>query len=177
MFLIDSLIPHHYIAEHHRTETPEEAQNGKLLKTGLFVALGIGIHNFPEGMASFVGALEDPSLGVAIAVAIALHNIPEGLAVSAPVYAATGSRSKAILWSFLAGIAEPIGAGLAALVLIPFLSDATLGYVLAGVAGIMVFISLDELVPVARSFGEEHLSIVGIFAGMVVMAVSLWMLQ
>ena len=177
MFIIDSLIPHDYIAEHHRTGTPEDARNGKLLKTGLFVALGIGIHNFPEGLATFAGALEDPSLGIAIAVAIALHNIPEGLAVSAPVYAATGSRTKAILWSFLAGMAEPIGAGLAALVLVPFLNEAILGYVLAAVAGIMVFISLDELVPVARSFDEEHLSIVGIFAGMVVMAVSLWMLQ
>jgi len=148
-----------------------------LLKTGLFVALGIGIHNFPEGMAAFAGALEDPALGIAIAVAIAIHNIPEGLAVSAPVYAATGSRGKAFLWSFLSGVAEPIGAGLAALVLMPFLSEMVLGFVLASVAGIMVFISLDELVPVARSFGEEHLSIVGIVAGMMVMALSLWMLQ
>jgi ZIP family zinc transporter len=148
-----------------------------LLKTGLFVALGIGIHNFPEGMAAFAGALEDPSLGIAIAVAIAIHNIPEGLAVSAPVYAATGSRAKAFWWSFLSGVAEPVGAGLAALVLMPFLNETVLGFVLAAVAGIMVFISLDELVPIARSFGEEHLSIVGVVVGMVVMALSLWMLQ
>jgi ZIP family zinc transporter len=174
MFLIDALIPHHYMAEHHRTG--EESHNSQLLKTGLFVALGIGIHNFPEGMASFAGALEDPSLGIAIAVAIAIHNIPEGLAVSAPVYAATGSRGKAFLWSFLSGVAEPIGAGLAAAVLLPFLNETLLGFVLAAVAGIMVFISLDELVPVARSFGEEHLSIVGVVVGMVVMALSLWML-
>ena len=175
MFLIDALIPHDYMGEHHHTE--EEKRQGQLLKTGLFVALGIGIHNFPEGMAAFAGALEDPALGIAIAVAIAIHNIPEGLAVSAPVYAATGSRGKAFLWSFLSGVAEPIGAGLAALVLMPFLSEMVLGFVLASVAGIMVFISLDELVPVARSFGEEHLSIVGIVAGMMVMALSLWMLQ
>ena len=148
-----------------------------MLKTGLLVALGIGIHNFPEGMASFVGALKDPSLGIAIAVAIAIHNIPEGLAVSAPVYAATGSRGKAFLWSFLSGVAEPIEAGLAALLLLPFLNDAVLGFVLAVVAGIMVFISLDELLPAARSFGEEHLSIVGVVGGMVVMAVSLWLLR
>jgi ZIP family zinc transporter len=172
MFLIDALIPHDYMAEHHRTE-----EEGQLLKTGLFVALGIGIHNFPEGMASFAGTLEDPALGIAIAVAIALHNIPEGLAVSTPVYAATGSRAKAFWWSFLSGVAEPIGAGLAALVLMPFLNETMLGFVLAAVAGIMVFISLDELVPVARSLGEEHLSIVGIVAGMMVMALSLWMLQ
>jgi ZIP family zinc transporter len=175
MFLIDALIPHDYMAEHHHTE--EEKRQGQLLKTGLFVALGIGIHNFPEGMAAFAGALEDPALGIAIAVAIAIHNIPEGLAVSAPVYAATGSRGKAFLWSFLSGLAEPIGAGLAALVLMPFLSEMVLGFVLASVAGIMVFISLDELMPVARSFGEEHLSIVGVVVGMMVMSLSLWMLQ
>lgn len=175
MFLVDVLIPHDYMAERHHAEEGEPDK--RLLKTGLLVALGIGIHNFPEGMASFAGALEDPSVGIAIAVAIAIHNIPEGLAVSAPVYAATGNRSKAFLWSFLSGVAEPIGAALAALVLLPFLNEAVLGYVLAAVAGIMVFISIDELVPISRTFGEEHLSIVGIIAGMVVMALSLWMLQ
>jgi ZIP family zinc transporter len=141
------------------------------------VALGIGIHNFPEGMATFAGALQDLSLGVAIAGAIALHNIPEGLAVSAPIYAATGSRRKAFLWSFLSGVAEPAGAAVAALVLMPFLTETVLGLMLAVVAGIMVFISLDELVPVARSFGQEHLSIVGVGLGMAVMAASLWLLK
>ena len=175
MFLVDVLIPHEYLTEHRHSE--EEEHDGRLLKTGILVALGIGIHNFPEGIASFAGALEDPSLGVAIAAAIALHNIPEGLAVSAPVYAATGSRGKAFLWSFLSGAAEPIGAGLAAAVLLPFLSPAVLGWVPCVVAGIMVFISLDELVPAARSFGEEHLSILGVVLGMIVMAASLWMLQ
>jgi ZIP family zinc transporter len=170
MFLIDALIPHDYMAEEHHPR-------GRLLKTGLLVALGLGIHNFPEGMAAFAGALEDVRLGAAIAVAIAVHNIPEGLAVSAPIYAATGSRTKAFLWSFLSGVAEPVGALVAALVLLPFLSGPLLGVVLAGVAGIMVFISLDELVPVARSFGEEHLSIIGVVVGMVVMAASLWLLK
>ncbi len=201
MFLVDALIPHEYMGEHHRTGEGmhvgqlhkmrpfasthpgrhrwkrHRPRNGQLLKTGLFVALGIGIHNFPEGMASFTGALENPALGIAIAVAIALHNIPEGLAVSAPVYAATGSRSKAFWWSFLSGVSEPVGAGLTALVLLPFLNETLLGFLLAAVAGIMVFISLDELVPVACSFGEEHLSIVGVIAGMMVMALSLGMLQ
>ena len=132
--------------------------------------------SFPEGMASFVGALQDPSLGISIAVAIAIHNIPEGLAVAAPIVAATGSRKKAFWWSFLSGIAEPLGAGVAALVLFPFLSDAILGYILAAVAGIMVFITLDELIPISRSFGHEHLSIVGVVVGMGVMATSLWLL-
>jgi len=174
MFLVDVLIPHDYMAEHDHSGRTEH--QSALLKTGLFVALGIGIHNFPEGMASFVGALQDPSLGIAIAVAIAIHNIPEGLAVAAPIVAATGSRKKAFWWSFLSGIAEPLGAGAAALILFPFLSDAILGYILAAVAGIMVFITLDELIPVSRSFGQEHLSIVGVVVGMIVMALSLGML-
>jgi ZIP family zinc transporter len=189
MFLIDALIPHDYMAEHHHTECEEadleacEEQHEelelkqRLLKTGLFVALGLGIHNFPEGMASFATALSDPQLGIAIAIAIAIHNIPEGLAVSAPVYAATKSRAKAFWWSFLSGVAEPAGALLAALVLLPFLTEAVLGWVLSAVAGIMVFIAIDELLPVSRAYEEEHLSIVGIVAGMVVMSFSLWMLK
>jgi len=180
MFLIDELIPHDYMGEHHHTEAEDGqdvALQSRLLKTGLFVALGLGIHNFPEGMASFATALSDPQLGIAIAIAIAIHNIPEGLAVSAPVYAATGSRSKAFWWSFLSGVAEPVGALLAALVLLPFLNEAILGALLSAVAGIMVFISIDELLPISRAYGEEHLSIVGIFVGMVVMSFSLWMLR
>jgi len=174
MFLIDFLIPHEYMAERHHTEG--RAQD-PLLKTGLLVALGIGIHNFPEGMATFAGTLQDVSLGAAIAVAIALHNIPEGLAVSAPIYVATGSRRQAFLWSFLSGLAEPVGTAVAAVVLLPFLNTTVLGLMLSLVAGIMVFISLDELVPVARSFGQEHLSIMGVVIGMAVMAASLWMLR
>jgi ZIP family zinc transporter len=175
MFLIDAFVPHHYIAERHGLAhgTP----NSRLLKTGLFVALGTGIHNFPEGIATFMGALKNPSLGIAIAIAIGLHNVPEGIAVSAPIYGATGSRRKAFMWSFLSGVAEPIGAVLAAAILTPFLSEAALGIALATVAGIMAFIALDELVPAACSLGEDHLPIVGVVLGMMVMAVSLWMLR
>jgi len=178
MFLIDALVPHTYIAEQHHAERPRRRRRRqRLLKTGLFVALGLAIHNFPEGMATFTGALKDVQLGIAIAVAIALHNIPEGLAVSAPIYAATGSRVQAFLWSFLAGLAEPAGAALAAVFLLPFLTDALLGWLLSAVAGIMIFISLDELVPAARAFGEEHLAIVGVISGMMVMAASLSILR
>lgn len=173
MFLLDATIPHSYEGV---AEAGTSGLNSRLLRLGLFVALGIGIHNFPEGMATFVGTLADTRLGVAIAVAIAVHNIPEGLAVAAPVYAATGSKKKAMLWSFLSGVAEPIGAGLAALFLLPFLRDAVLAAVLAGVAGLMVFISLDELLPAAREHGEAHSAIIGAIAGMTVMAVSLWLL-
>jgi len=178
MFLIDALIPHTYMAE--RPHTVQESVNRtreKLLKTGLFVALGLAIHNFPEGMATFAGTLKDVQLGMAIAVAIALHNIPEGLAVSAPVYAATGSRGQAFLWSLICGLAEPVGAALAALFLLPFLTDALLGWLLSAVAGIMIFISLDELVPAAHAFGEEHLAITGVISGMMVMAASLLLLR
>lgn len=174
IFLIDSLVPHEYMGHHdHRNEQSEDG----LMRVGLLVAFGVGIHNFPEGMATFAGALEDIHLGIAIAVAIAIHNIPEGLAVSAPVYAATGSRGKAFLWSFLSGVSEPVGAAIAALVLLPFLTEAVLGWVLAGVAGIMVSISMDELVPAAKSFGSPHTPILGAITGMIIMALSLWLLK
>jgi ZIP family zinc transporter len=174
ILLIDYLIPHEYVG--HKDRAGKQSDQ-RLLRTGLFVALGIGIHNFPEGMATFAGTLKDVGLGVSIAVAIAIHNIPEGLAVSAPVYAATGSRRKAFLWSFLSGLAEPIGAGIAALFLIPFLTPTFLGWILAAVAGIMVFISFDELVPASRSFGQEHTAILGVIFGMAIMSLSLWMLK
>lgn len=145
----------------------------KLRRTGVFTAIAIGIHNFPEGLATFTAALTDPALGVAIAVAIAIHNIPEGIAVSVPLYFATGSRTKAFRYSFLSGLAEPVGALVGYLLLMPFFSPTVFGVLFAGVAGIMVFISLDELLPAAREYGEAHLSIYGLVAGMALMAVSL----
>jgi ZIP family zinc transporter len=175
MFLIDILIPHAYGGECNMDEA--QMLDQRLMKAGVFTAVGIAIHNFPEGIASFAGALHDPSLGVAIAVAVAIHNIPEGLAVSIPVLAATKSRKKAFLYSAIPGLSEPAGAGLCALLLLPVLNDSVLAAALAAVAGIMVFISLDELVPISRAYGEEHLSIVGIIAGMMLMAFSLWILQ
>jgi len=173
-FLIDTVIPHEYIGQH---DYADRRNNKALLRTGLLVALGIGIHNFPEGMATFAGALDNVHIGTAIAIAVAMHNIPEGLAVSAPIYAATGSRQKAFLWSFLSGVSEPIGAGLTACVLLPFLTPVVLGWVLAAVAGIMVAVSVDELIPVAKSFDTEHTPFMGVVLGMFVMALSLWMLK
>ena len=173
MYAIDVAVPHSYELDELEVGGVSKA---RLLKTGVFIALGIGIHNFPEGMATFAGALRSPALGTAIAVAIAIHNIPEGLAVSAPIYAATGSRGKAFLWSFLSGVAEPVGAVLAALVLLPVLTETVLGVMLASVGGVMVYISLDELLPAAHAYGREHLAIGGVLAGMAVMAASLWLL-
>lgn len=153
----------------------EKADKSKLMRMGLFTALAIAIHNFPEGLATFIATLEDPRLGIAIAVAIAIHNIPEGIAVSVPIYYATGSRRKAFWYSFFSGLAEPVGALIGFLILMPFLSPLLFGMVFAGVAGIMVFISIDELLPAAQEFGEHHLSIYGLIAGMIMMALSLLM--
>ena len=144
-----------------------------LHRTGIFVALAIAIHNFPEGLATFIAALSNPELGIAIAVAIAIHNIPEGISVSVPIYYATGSRKKAFVWSFLSGLSEPIGAFIGYVILRPFINDIMFGALFAGVAGIMVYISFDELLPAAREYGEHHLSIYGLIAGMMVMSVSL----
>lgn len=151
------------------------AQSKKLMRTGLYTALAIAIHNFPEGLATFVSALQEPSIAIPIVVAIAIHNIPEGLAVSVPIYYATGSRKKALLYSFASGLSEPVGALVGYLILMPFMNDLVFGILFAAVAGIMVFISLDELLPSARAYGEHHLSIYGLVAGMAVMAISLWL--
>ncbi|MBS0010806.1 MAG: zinc transporter ZupT [Bacteroidales bacterium] len=145
----------------------------RLMRMGMITALAIGIHNFPEGLATFIAALDDPELGLAIAIAIAIHNIPEGIAISVPVYYATGSRRKAFTLSFLSGLAEPIGALIGFLILMPFMSGQLFGMLFASVAGIMVFISLDELLPAAREYGEHHLAIYGLLAGMAIMAFSL----
>ena len=147
--------------------------HGKLMRLGVFTAVAIAIHNFPEGIATFVAALKDPHLGITIAVAIAIHNIPEGIAVSVPVYYASGDRKKAFRWSLLSGLSEPLGALVAYLALMQIMNDIMFGIVFACVAGIMVFISLDEILPTAREYGEPHLSIYGMVAGMAVMAVSL----
>ena len=148
---------------------PEEA----LMRTGTFTALAIGIHNLPEGLAVFFTATQSLDLAIPIVIAIAIHNIPEGIAVSVPIYFATGSKRKAFKYSFLSGLAEPIGAIVGYLLLMPFMNDTTYGFILGAVSGIMVFISLDELLPAAREYGESHLSIYGLVGGMAVMAVSL----
>nr|WP_101843678.1 zinc transporter ZupT [Halobacillus sp. Marseille-P3879] len=176
--LIDKLIPqqgnpHEPKKVEDMSKPAAEVKDNHLLKMGTFTALAIAIHNFPEGIATFTSALQDPSLGIAIAVAIAIHNIPEGIAVSVPIYFATGDKKKAFNLSFLSGLSEPVGAIAAYLILMPFLNDVMFGVLFAGVAGIMVFISLDELLPASRKYGEAHLSIYGVVAGMAVMAVSL----
>lgn len=145
----------------------------KLLKSGLVTAIAVTVHNFPEGIAAFTSAIKQPSLGITIALAIAIHNIPEGIAVSFPIYCATGSRRKALWLSILSGLSEPLGAIIGYLILYPFMTDTVFGVLFAGVAGIMVFISLDELLPTAEEYGEHHLAIYGLIGGMAFMALSL----
>jgi ZIP family zinc transporter len=175
--IIDKLIPSyenpHELNVSSKIEQASEKDRNKLLRMGVFSALAIGIHNFPEGLATFMSGLTNPALGISIAVAIAIHNIPEGLAVSAPIYYATKSRKKAFVLSFLSGLSEPIGALIGYFVLRSVFNDTTFGVIFAAVAGIMVYISLDELLPTAEEYGEHHLAISGLIAGMIIMAVSL----
>ncbi len=191
--LIDRLVPHaenpHEIRPEEDLEVlrregdveelkdfQEEKEKSRLMRTGLFTAGAIAVHNFPEGIATFIAAMVDPALGVSIAIAIAIHNIPEGVSVSVPIYFATGNRKKAFFYSFLSGMAEPAGALIAYFILMPFLTDALMGILFAGIAGIMVYISFDELLPMAREYGEGHTVITGLVIGMAVMGISLLLL-
>ena len=172
--LIDFLVPED--ENPHEVHTKDEIEKMKKLKrTGLMTALAIGIHNFPEGMATFATALTDLELAIPIMIAIAIHNIPEGMAVSVPIYSATGNRQKAFWLSFLSGMAEPIGAIIGFFFLLPFWSPALNASLLSFVSGIMVYISFDELLPSTEKFGHHHLGIIGVIAGMAVMALTLWM--
>lgn len=176
--IIDKLIPS--FENPHEVKKIEDLDgkqpvDKKLMRMGMFSALAIAIHNFPEGLATFAAALADPTIAIPIAVAIAIHNVPEGIAVSVPIYYATGSRKKAFLYSFLSGLAEPIGALIGFILIYSFLglNNTVFGVLFGGVAGIMVFISLDELLPTAEEYGEHHVAIYGLIAGMAVMALSL----
>jgi ZIP family zinc transporter len=172
--LIDFLIPkqhnpHEVVAGMDQVATEKK----NLLRLGLFTAIAISLHNFPEGLATFLATLEAHNVGITIAIAIAIHNIPEGIAVAIPIFFATNSKKKAIFWAFLSGIAEPVGALVGIAILWPFINDYTFGFLFAGVAGIMVYISLDELLPAAERYGEHHISILGLVTGMMIMALSL----
>ncbi|MFX0093004.1 MAG: zinc transporter ZupT, partial [Candidatus Hodarchaeota archaeon] len=188
MFTLDRLIPHEYIAEKliPNSNTPDSAgssdvsdskQKG-LIKVGLLTMFGIALHNFPEGLVTFAGALSSIQIGIILAIAIAAHNIPEGLSVALPIYAATGNRWQAFKLSFLSGVFEPLGALVAAIVLLPFLNDILTGFLLAFVGGIMVYISFDELLPASREYGETgELATIGVVIGMFFMVITLVLLN
>ncbi len=175
--LIDRLVPSftnpHEPKDIEDINAVDADEKQQLLRMGMFSALAIAIHNFPEGLATFASALKDPTLGVSIAIAIAIHNIPEGIAVSVPLYYATGSRKKAFYLSLLSGLSEPLGALLGYTLLYRFFNDIVFGILFAAVAGIMVFIALDELLPTAEKYGKHHIAIYGLVSGMAVMALSL----
>jgi len=194
--IVDMLVPHEYQAERVKNTHPsvvsrKESRQEKgadpsslstgqptvLMRAGVFTALGIAIHNFPEGLVTFSSAATgDIALGMVVATAVAIHNIPEGIAISVPIFYATGNRRRAFLYSFSSGLAEPVGALIGYAILLPFLTPTLLSTLLAFVAGIMVYISLDELLPLAYRYGQEHLVIIGVAAGMLVMAASLFLL-
>ena len=180
MALIYRLIPdlEHPELTNPKTKLPGEegpvlVADKLLFKAGLGVALAVTLHNFPEGMATFFLTLDDPQVGISVALAIAIHNIPEGIAVVVPIYYATRNRKIAFGFGALSGLAEPLGAIIGYAILQPFITDQVLGIVFAVVAGIMVFISIDSLLPAARQYGNARLAIYGMIAGMAVMAVSL----
>ena len=176
--IIDLLVPE--VENPHNfegLEAPKDPdQTHALMRTSIMTALAIGIHNFPEGLATFASAMSDVRLGLFIAIALAIHNIPEGIAVSMPIFYATGNKNAAFFYSFLSGISEPVGALVGYLLLMPFLTPVLLAGTLAFVAGIMIYISLDELLPMAHSYGHGHLVISGVVLGMLIMAISLLML-
>lgn len=171
--LIDRLVPSFENPHEVRLDNKINATStAKLRKTGLVTAIAIGVHNFPEGIATFMASIDNITVGLAISVAIAIHNIPEGIAVSVPIYYATGSRKKAFTMTLVSALAEPLGAILAYLVLMPFISPFVMGAIYAVVSGIMIFISFDELFPTATACGEHHLMIYGLVSGMIIMAFS-----
>lgn len=186
-YLIDSYIPkdinpHQPRKDFELSQLKQNNLNSVLTKstlrrTGIFTAIAISIHNFPEGFATFVSSLDSFELGLTIALAIALHNIPEGLAVSLPIYHSTGDKKKAFKLAALSGLAEPIGAIIGFAILYPFMGEYTLGITFGIVAGIMVYISFDELLPAARTFGNAKLTMLGLTSGMFVMALSLLLFQ
>lgn len=176
--LIDYLVPSE--DNPHEIKKIEDQQHfnaKKLKRVGMVTALSIAIHNFPEGIATFTATLANPSLGIPIAIAIAIHNIPEGIAVSVPIYHATSSKSKAFWYSFLSGLSEPLGAIIGYFLLMNIWNPALNGILLSFTSGIMIFISIDELLPTAKAYGKHHLAIGGLVAGMLVMAGSLLLLN
>jgi len=171
MAFIDFVLPHHYLEE--KICQRQNIIDRRLLSTGLVVTIGLIIHNLPEGMAVFLSSFTSPRLGILLAIAIAIHNIPEGIAVAAPIYQATENKGKAIKYAFISGMAEPLGAIIAYFLLKPYLNQNIISYIFALVAGVMVYISFDELLPACFREGHGHRAIMGIISGMIIVSFSL----
>lgn len=171
MALVDLFLPHHYLEE--KMCRRYNIVDRRMLSTGLVVTLGLIIHNFPEGMAVFLSSFSDIKLGLLLALAITIHNIPEGIAVAAPIYHATQNKAKAIKYAFISGMAEPLGAIISYLLFKPYLSQNILSYVFSLVAGVMVYISFDELLPACFRDKYGHRAILGVVTGMIIVFLSL----
>lgn len=165
--LIDKFVPHDSF-----DPLTGEAPHKNLFRVGVVSMIAIGLHNFPEGIATFMAGYKNISLGVSIALAISLHNIPEGIAVAMPIYYATNNKKKAVFYTFLSGVAEPVGALAAFLILRPFINDVVLGALFAGVAGIMIYITIEELIPSSRQYGHDTAALLATFAGICLMPLS-----
>lgn len=165
---LDKFVPH----QEYDPQTGEKPHQN-LFRVGVVSMLAIGLHNFPEGIATFAAGYNDSHLGISVALAITLHNIPEGISVAMPIYFATGSRQKALKFTFLSGIAEPVGALLAFLILRPFISDFMLGLLFALVAGIMIYISVEELIPSSRQYGHDRQALIATFLGICLMPLTI----
>lgn len=173
-FMLDRALPH----EHPQDLTCKDCVKPRNAKrTAMLLTLGISLHNFPEGIATFVTSTANLELGMGIALAVAIHNIPEGLAVAGPVYAATGSKSQALFWAGISGFSEILGGVLAFLVLGPMINEVVMGAIMAAVAGIMVALSVDELMPSAKEIDPHRNPSYGVLCGMAVMGFSLTLLQ
>ena len=177
MWFLEAVVaPHdhgHGCGFHSESHGRSSHDPSKLMRIGQLTAIALAIHNFPEGLTTFVSALQGLEIAIPIVVAIIIHNIPAGISISSPISPATGSRTKAMKYTFLSGLAEPAGALAGWLILVPFMSDMVFGVLYAGIAGVMIFMSFDELLPSAREYGSHKFSIYGLVLGMAVMAVSL----
>ena len=179
--LIDEFIPDHVEEEDFQDEcalADEQCKHKHRIKrAGLLTAIAIAIHNFPEGLGTFLVSSQNLTLGASVAIAIALHNIPEGIAVALPIYHATGKKRKAIWYSFWTGITEPIGAIIGLCLMHWFFPEAFVGFLLIAVVGIMIYISFDTLLPLSHEYGDWHYAITGVMSGIIIIWASLLLLN
>lgn len=173
--LVDILFPEH-IESKDLSKDSDREKRSLIRRVGLFSAVAISIHNFPEGLSVFVSSMQSLKFGLPIAVAIALHNIPEGISVALPIYKASGSRKKAILWSLISGMAEPVGAVVGFFIIKLIIPEYAVATMLSMTAGVMVYLAIDELLPTAKEYENGHETIIGFVLGMALMALSLVLL-
>lgn len=134
---------------------PDKSKDNNLYKVGFISMLAIILHNIPEGIATFLAGSSNFTLGLSLAVAIAMHNIPEGISISVPIYYSTNNKKKAILYTLLSALSEPLGAFLAFIFLKKYMNDIILGILFSLIAGIMLQISTCELIPTARGYNNK----------------------